>query len=300
MAAAYSATVDSVRTALHTGLHSSLHIAPIARYGPRVPRNDPFSAAPVPEVRLANAPLSLVLIQLKFPIVAALAKLDSVEPFQKALERRYPILRPEQSLDVIVGPQGAQLRPGEGKIWRFYEKGGSWRVSLSTEFLALETRQYGSRADLVARFKEVLDALRGTVQPAVYERLGLRFVNRLKGKELSELPRLVHPELVGISATSFSPARLVHSVCETSFVIGEDAMNARWGLLPPGGTPDPGMIEAIKEPTWLLDMDAFTSKGGDFAVDAIADKATHFAERIYSFFRWSVTDEFLTRFGGTR
>ncbi len=35
-----------------------------------------------------------------------------------------------------------------------------------------------------------------------------------------------------------------------------------------------------------------------FNVDRIAADARHFAERIYTFFRWVVTDEFLRTYGG--
>jgi len=264
-----------------------------------VPRPDPFSGSIPAEIPLARAPLPLVIAQVKFPIVAGFAKLDSVAPFQEALSNQYPILRPEQASAIVVGPKGVQVQAGEGKIWRFFDKSNKWRVSLTTEFVALETRDYENRQDFVARFRGVLGALQRAAKPAVYERLGVRFLNRLRGADVEALPRLVQPELLGISGSRFS-ARLVHSICETSFAIGDDGLNARWGLLPPGGTPDPGAIEPINEPTWLLDMDAFSTKPADFSVDALAVQATAFSSRIYSFFRWAITDEFLSRFGGTR
>jgi uncharacterized protein (TIGR04255 family) len=236
---------------------------------------------------------------VKFPIIAGFAKLDSVAPFQDALSGRYPILRPEQASAVVVGPQGIQIQAGEGKIWRFFDKSSRWRVSLTTEFVALETRSYESRQNFIERFRSVLNALQRAGTPAVYERLGVRFLNRLRAPDVEALPRLIHPEVLGIAGARFS-ARVVHSICETNFAIGDDGLTARWGLLPPGGTPDPGAIEPVNEPTWLLDMDAFSTKPADFSVDGLAETATAFCSRIHSFFRWAVTDEFLSRFGEPR
>lgn len=232
-------------------------------------------------------------------MIAGLSKLDAIAPVQEALSERYPILRPEQATSIVVGPQGIQVQAGEGKIWRFFDRSGHWRVSLATEFVALETRAYVDRRDFIARLRAVLEALPGSARPAVYERLGLRFVNRLKGADVEVLPSLVQPELLGIAGSPIA-ARAVHSLTETSFAIGDDGVNARWGLLPPGGTPDPATIEALPERSWLLDLDAFSTRPADFSVDEVADRMAAFAGRIYSLFRWAVTDEFLSRFGGAR
>jgi hypothetical protein len=35
-----------------------------------------------------------------------------------------------------------------------------------------------------------------------------------------------------------------------------------------------------------------------FAVDRVVEIAKQYAERVYTFFRWAVTDEFLRRYGG--
>jgi hypothetical protein len=40
------------------------------------------------------------------------------------------------------------------------------------------------------------------------------------------------------------------------------------------------------------------SKNRDFHVEELMSEAQHFAERIYTFFRWAVEDDFLQRYGG--
>ena len=40
------------------------------------------------------------------------------------------------------------------------------------------------------------------------------------------------------------------------------------------------------------------SENRDFDIENILTDAERFSERIYTFFRWAVTDEFLSHFGG--
>ena len=78
-------------------------------------------------------------------------------------------------------------------------------------------------------------------------------------------------------------------------------ITARWGLLAPRRTIDPGALDAIDEPNWILDTDPFQSfqTGSRWLdVDSVVEQARAFAERIYSIFRWAVTNEFLRRYGG--
>ena len=74
---------------------------------------------------------------------------------------------------------------------------------------------------------------------------------------------------------------------------------ARWGCLPPGATVDPSAIEPAKEKSWILDLDMFSTTPVPFAVDRVVAEAQRYAERIYTVFRWAVTDDFLARYGGT-
>ena len=78
-------------------------------------------------------------------------------------------------------------------------------------------------------------------------------------------------------------------------------VTVRWGLLPPHSTVDPGAVNAINEPSWLLDSDTFEQFQSDdrvLDIDAIIEKARGYAERNYSIFRWAVTDKLLRRYGG--
>ena len=145
----------------------------------------------------------------------------------------------------------------------------------------------------------VLEALAKHIDPAVIDRLGVRYIDRIVDDELRELTQLVRPEVCGVLGSSLR-AHARHSISESVFDLPDNRghVMARWGLLPANSTVDPGAIEPIDRPSWLLDVDAFQQVTRTLDPDAVVDQARGFAERIYSIFRWVVTDAFLRRFGG--
>ncbi len=261
----------------------------------------PLTGPPPPEVPLTDPPLARVLAQVRFPLIASLEKREFIASFQEAIRSCYPVLRPEQRRGVVLGPQGV-IDERSNTEWRFKEASGAWRVTLAPDFLALETTRYSSRDDFMERLRVVLQALKEHVNPQVVDRLGVRYIDRVSGKNLAALPQLVRPEVAGILGSPLS-AHARHTISENLFTLPEDKgqVTARWGLLPARSTMDPGVLDAIDEPSWILDTDAFQSfpaGSRELRVDPIVEQARGFAERIYSFFRWAVTDEFLRRYGG--
>ncbi|TAK53567.1 MAG: TIGR04255 family protein [Gammaproteobacteria bacterium] len=257
-----------------------------------------MTGPPPVEVRLIDAPLVRVIVQVRFPLVASVEKRDFIAPFQEAIRAEYPVLRPEQSRTVVLGQQRV-MDSRSNTLWRFHDASSAWRVTLAPDFLALETSRYTSRGDFLDRLKRVLDALVTHVDPKVIDRLGVRYIDRVAGPNFIDLPLLVRPEVCGVLSTPLAPhAR--QSISETLFDLPESAgqVMTRWGLVPAHGTVDPAAVDAIDAPSWLLDVDAFQVKTRELDVEAIVLQARGFAERIYSVFRWAVTDEFLRRYGG--
>lgn len=258
----------------------------------------PLSGPPPAEVPLATPPLVRVIAQVRFPVIASVEKREFIAPFQEAIRSDYPVLRPEQSRSVVLGPDGVRDARAT-TAWRFHDVGSAIRVTLAPDFLALETGRYTSRDDFLARFRSVLRALEEHVDPKVIDRLGVRYIDRVIGTNLADLPALVRPEVSGVLSTPL--AELVrHALSEHVFVLPEGAglVTARWGLVPGLSTVDPAALEPIEEPSWLLDVDVFQGETRALDVDATVTQARSFAERIYSIFRWAVTDEFLRRYGG--
>jgi len=256
--------------------------------------------APLPaEVPLPKAPLVRVIGQVRIPPVLSLEKREFIAPFQEAIRSTYPVLRPEQTQGIVLGPQG--VAPGPKQIaWRFSDVDGGWRVSVTPEFVAIETTSYTSRDDFLKRLRFVLDAFAEHVEPAIVQRLGVRYVDRVTGEALADISKLVRQEALGIVATPLSEhAR--HSLTETVFALPEskEQLLARWGKLPAGATVDPNAIEPIDEASWVLDIDMFSNEEHPFVPEEIVNTARRFTERLYTVFRWAVTDDFLRRYGGT-
>lgn len=259
---------------------------------------DPLTAAIPAEIPLPNAPLVRVIAQVRFPPVLSIEKRDFVASFQEAIRARYPILRAEQTQGLVVGPQGAApLSPQI--IWRFSDVEERWRVSLAPDFAAIETTAYRSRKDFFARFTSLVQALAEQVSPKIVDRIGIRYIDRVTGEAVRDLGQLVRPEVLGVAATAAAEyAR--YTLSESVFAVPELSAQllARWGLLPKGGTVDPAAIEPSTEPSWILDLDLFRTESRAFDPGEIVETAQSYAERIYAFFRWVVTDDFLRRYGG--
>ena len=269
------------------------------RYIARVnTQTDPFTSAIPAEVPLPDAPLVRVIAQVRFPAILSIERHDFIAPIQEAIRSQYPILRAEQTPGLTVGPPGALPRAPQ-VIWRFADIEGNWRVSLAPDFVAIETTAYRSRKDFFTRFEKLVQALAEQVSPRIVDRLGVRYIDRVTGEAVQNISQLVRHEILGIIATA-AAEQAHYTLSESVFTLPELSAQllARWGLLPTGGTVDPAAIEPFAEPSWILDLDLFRSAPSVFDPEEIVTRARAYAERIYAFFRWVVTDDFLRRYGG--
>lgn len=277
--------------------HTLLHRTGIAPYVVNVAAIlDPFSARGPSEVPLERSPLVRVIAQLRFPAIVSLGSPEFIGPFQESIRQRYPILRKEQSTGVMIGPGGVLAQQPDGVVCRFQDKANVWRVSLAQDFIALESDAYKNRDDFLGRFEEIVVALDQLARMPVYDRLGVRYINRVSGPELEKLSALVRPEVVGLAATD--AVGLNHTLTESVFIKADMALTARWGRLPPEVTTDPASLSPIPGPSWLLDLDMFRAGQRDFDTGSILEDGRMFATTIHDFFRWCVTDDFLEAYGG--
>jgi uncharacterized protein (TIGR04255 family) len=262
------------------------------------PPQTPFTDEEVAEIHLKNAPLALAVAQVRYPVIATLANQEFIAPFQERLRSQYPIMRQERQVAMAIGPGGPTTQE-HGTVWRLQEQIPGWSVALAPDFLAIETSAYTDRDDFLSRWTEVLGALESLVNPAVYERLGVRYVNRLTGVEATDqLPTFVRDEILGALTIELPESgKVVASATQIHFQLDELQMQARWGRVPENSVLLPG-IAPISEISWLLDIDVFSEGMKPFAVDGVVTSSRTQADHAYRFFRWAVTEEFLRRFGG--
>ncbi|MDE2791599.1 MAG: TIGR04255 family protein [Paracoccaceae bacterium] len=265
----------------------------------------PLNPTSTPEVSLPRAPLARVLAQARFPTILAIRDPDRVADFQDAVRESYPNLNRDQVHSIrLVSGEAPDIRPD--LIWRFTDRetGPGWRVSLGVDFVALETSSYGSRSDFLDRLLTVLSAVEESFRPASASRLGLRYIDRLTGEAVDRLAELVHAEVLGIiqAAETLDPslrASVIHQLTEVQFMSPAGTqIQGRWGQLPANATYEPNALEPIEEPSWVLDLDMFTTESRPFASEELLTTTTGFAECLYWLFRQMVTIEFLKFYGG--
>jgi uncharacterized protein (TIGR04255 family) len=261
-------------------------------------QHDPLTGPIASEIPLPDAPLVRVIAQVKFPPVMAILQPDFIGPFQEAIRATYTDLsridipNPEIQTALHGGVPQRILGP-----WRFQTPEEGWMVSLAHDFVALEATTYSSRADFMNRLREILVALETHVGPRTVERIGVRYVDRLNEDCLNDIATLVRPEVLGLTAHPHLGS-LALSITESVFALDGCQLTSRWGLVPANATYDPGAVEPRPVPSWVLDLDMFRIESRRFSVDEAISDANAFSERIYTVFRWAVTDRFLERFGG--
>jgi uncharacterized protein (TIGR04255 family) len=256
---------------------------------------------PVPEVALPRAPLVFVVAQARFERVASVSSESFIGAFQEAIRGVYPVMRLEQQAGVLIGPTGPIAQAESSTAWRFEERPERWQVTLAPDFVSLSTTRYTRRRDLIDRLRDVVSAAQEHLQLRFCDRLGARYIDRLTDEGLlGRLPELVRPEVLG--TTGVDPGedgvQQAHTFSDSTYRMPENAeLHARWGLLPPQATFDPSVAPADAR-SWVLDLDAYTGQQEVFDPAALTARAEALCERVYRFFRWAVTDEFLAAHGG--
>lgn len=256
----------------------------------------PLSGPPPAEVPLPEAPLVRVIAQVRFPPILTIGEAGSVAPFQETIRAAYPICEDERVHHVVLGPSGGP-NVKEVRVWRFRDRSRNWRVSLGTDFVSLETKAYESRENFLERLRHVISGVETTLEPQEAQRLGVRYIDRLTGPAIERISELVKTDVLGVSQTALGHVAQ-HVLTDSLFPAEEGRIRARWGNLPPKGTIDAEALEPSDEASWILDLDMFRSEPQTFSTDQLMETATQFAQRIYTVFRWIVTDEFLRFYGG--
>jgi uncharacterized protein (TIGR04255 family) len=169
-------------------------------------------------------------------------------------------------------------------------------VARQLYFISLETRAYESRQNFMERLETILQALEETLAPTHAMRLGVRYIDQIKGEPMSRIEHLLRKEVLGVALCAGSEAQQIVTQLAAPADPGE--MLAKWGRLPAKMTVDPNLLPPIPVDSWLIDLDVSRGEQVAFETKGIVETARSAAERVYAVFRWMVTDEFLRAYGG--
>jgi uncharacterized protein (TIGR04255 family) len=147
-----------------------------------------MTAHPTDHVKLNNAPLKRVICQVRFPPLLGFGP-TGVRPFQKAIEDEYPDVETERVLAGlhVLGAETTPTTIDLKEVFRFVAADGHTRVTLTEDFLSLETTAYSRFPDFLANWEQVLRAAIQTMELRRQARLGLRFTNVIEQEHAETL-----------------------------------------------------------------------------------------------------------------
>ncbi|MCG7572526.1 TIGR04255 family protein [Phaeobacter sp. CNT1-3] len=263
--------------------------------------DDPLFGEIPPRVLLENAPLVRVLGQVRFPKIVKISEESYIADFQEALRKEYPHFQSDvvKGVELNLTGEDLQHRIMSSVIWRFFDPSRAIRVSLAQDAITLETASYVSRDDFLERMGFILDCLSKSIAPSLVERVGFRYVDRLQGEDTLELlAQLIQPELLNVLQPNLT-SKIDISMTEITGATAEGKLIARYGLAPAGFSHDPEVAPPVEVRSWVLDVDSYSTNcaGQEFNAQMLHAELDKVAARAYAFFRWSITEEFLERFG---
>jgi uncharacterized protein (TIGR04255 family) len=198
-----------------------------------------------------------------------------------------------------MSPDGAAHQVVGEKLAVSDDADRHWRVTLSGQFVSLETSRYTSRSDFIERAARLIDAVTEVYKPVALDRVGVRYVNRIEDENLlSRLESLVEPPFLVGHQVPHEGSRVVHSLCDTLYAAGEVMLQGRWGTLPSGVAVDP-LLPPPEKRYWTLDIDAYKQVSRRYVSSSIVADIAELATHAHSFFRAAVKPDFLRAFGGS-
>lgn len=264
----------------------------------------PFADEEPGNIPLPSAPLVRTIAQIKFPHLAQFSiNGDAVaSAVAGALLEHYPFLEVGQEVSVIITSDGPSEQRSATRIWRLISADRAWQITFTGTFLSIDTTNYVRRRDFAQRLTDAWEALNQHVSVPYIERLGVRYINQVTDQDhLARLDELLRPEILGIAmAQDLEEAHIATAISEAQYRFADGAaLTARWGLLPAGTNIENASLP-FDYPTWILDTDSFCEfKHNSNDGQNLFEDIRALALRSYQFFRWAVTKDFISAFGGS-
>lgn len=264
-------------------------------------RYRPFTGDQDRRIRLDAAPLELVLCQVRWPQVSSLqGDLKQVVAAFGELIPEYPLYASNTEFSFELTPAGPVQAPGN-VLHHWSRADRSATVTLSPNFVTLSAKQYEGYDAFASQLESVLLAIQETLKLPLFDRVGVRYVNRISNLEqLEKIQQLVKPELLGHQALNAvsGEVSLVQAITQSLFQVGDGYLQARSGVIPPGETVDPS-VEPLQTPSWVLDIDSFRQEEALYTPDAVLARAGKLSDAAYDFFKLVIQEAFIDEFEGT-
>jgi uncharacterized protein (TIGR04255 family) len=244
-------------------------------------------------VLFKDAPVRLVIGQIRFPLLLKYAEGTFIAPFQEAISDEYPSVARESQVSIQVSPKGVAQSPGD-TLLRFSSRDSLWSVVLAEGALTLEVRGYSAIEEFTRRFTKVLQAASDHLKIRERTRLGLRYINEIRhpgGQTLADWRRLLNPELVGFAGGELLGGQVEHMAQEIQARRPDGTLAIRHGVLT-GRVVDPlPQTDAPDGRFYLLDMDYYDARPEPLDIKRTTTQVRTYNDVMYRFFRWSLSKE---------
>ena len=136
------------------------------------------------------------ICQLRFPTILSIETKEPAD-FQDTIRAAFPGYSVQ--MDPVPGPDG---KPAQVKNHSFISEDGTFKLSLTKDFIALSTMRYPGWEEFARTLDEPLGQFIRVYHPAFFQRVGLRFVNGISREKLDLTGRrwndLLQPQVLGI------------------------------------------------------------------------------------------------------
>ncbi len=255
----------------------------------------PFPLPAPDKRRLTRSPLALVVCQVKFEELIAPSDARTAVAFHDALGGRsgpYPKLEQaiSQTINVVGGPGGVQSSAQPRQGWRLRSAEGHWTVVLMPDHVVLETSRYTTWSDdFEPRLNNLLRATALHIEPALEQRLGLRYVDRITEPAVQapgEWREYINLTFLGAILDDQIEGSIRAAQQQIDVDLGDGiAAGVRHGFF-----ADPSRDGS---PTYLLDVDVYRETGQAFDVAGIMATLNIFHERNLQVFQRVMTPKML-------
>lgn len=131
-------------------------------------------------VKYNRCPLVEVIFQLRFPTILSI---NSKQPadFQEKIRKEYPFYDEgiEEQNELLINTNGksAQLKSSQNKNYSFVSVDKTYKVNLTSTFIAISTRKYTQWEEFSEKVRQVVKAFQETYEVPFYTRVGLRYID---------------------------------------------------------------------------------------------------------------------------
>lgn len=242
-----------------------------------------------PRVIYEKNPLAEVICQLRFPRIL---RIDTELPavFQEQIRSAFPNFSQSPSLELGKLPPdlarlvGLDRALGSGQqSYEFSSADGAWKVTLTSQALALVTTRYARWEEFKERLALPLRALEHVYAPSFFSRLGLRYQDVVRRSDLGlgETPwhELLEVQVLGELATPAIEAAAIEVARNLLLQLDEegDKVRVQHGFAKTGQDP---------ETCYLIDCDFFVEQQTEPSnATTVLDRLNKESGRL---FRWCI------------